>query len=48
MIDEIDYFPKKKSDSGWDDLKKQKTKQDENSSDEPSLSEKKPHKKKRN
>ena len=36
MIDEIDYFPKrerhnkkKKVDSGWSDLKKQKNKQDE-------------------
>ena len=55
MIDEIDYFPKRerhnkknKSDSGWGDLKKQKNKQDENSSDEPSLSEKKPHERKRN
>jgi hypothetical protein len=39
MIDEIDYFPKrerhnkkKKIDSGWSDLKKQKNKQDEQSS----------------
>ena len=55
MIDEIDYFPKrerhnkkKKSGSGWSDLKKQKNKQDENPSDEPPLSEKKPHEKKRN
>ena len=38
MIDEIDYFPKrerhnkkKKIDSGWNDLKKQKNKQDEKS-----------------
>ena len=38
MIDEIDYFPKrerhnkkKKVDSGWNDLKKQKNKQDEKS-----------------
>jgi hypothetical protein len=38
MIDEIDYFPKrerhnkkKKIDSGWSDLKKQKNKQDEKS-----------------
>ena len=36
MIDEIDYFPKrerhnkkKKVDSGWSDLKKQKNKQDD-------------------
>ena len=35
MIDEIDYFPrrdkhnkKKKADSGWGDLKKEKSKQD--------------------
>ena len=41
MIDEIDYFPKrerhnkkKKVDSEWGDLKKQKTKQEENRSDE--------------
>ena len=38
MIDEIDYFPKrerhnkkKKIDSGWSDLKKQKKNQDEKS-----------------
>ena len=38
MIDEIDYFPKrerhnkkKKIDSGWSDLKKQKNNQDEKS-----------------
>ena len=55
MIDEIDYFPKrerhnkkKKSGSGWSDLKKQKNKQDENPSDEPPLAEKNPHEKKRN
>jgi hypothetical protein len=55
MIDEIDYFPKrerhnkkKKVDSGWGDLKKQKNKQEANPSDEPPLSEKKPHEKKRN
>ena len=55
MIDEIDYFPKrerhnkkKKSGSGWSDLKKQKNKQDENPSDEPPLPKKKPHEKKRN
>ena len=54
MIDEIDYFPKrerhnkkKKVDSGWGDLKKQKTKQEENRSDESPYSEKKPHGKKR-
>ena len=52
MIDEIDYFPKrerhnkkKKVDSGWGDLKKQKNKQEENRSDESPLPEKKPHKK---
>jgi len=55
MIDEIDYFPKrerhntkKKVDSGWSDLKKQKNKQEENRSDESLLPEKKPYKKKRN
>tara|TARA_B100000686_G_scaffold124523_1_gene131941 strand:- start:465 stop:632 length:168 start_codon:yes stop_codon:yes gene_type:complete len=55
MIDEIDYFPKrerhnkkKKVDSGWGDLKKQKNKQEENRSDESPLSEKNPHEKKRN
>jgi len=44
MIDEIDYFPKrerhnkkKKVDSGWGDLKKQKNKQEENLPDEPPL-----------
>ena len=54
MIDEIDYFPKrdrhnkkKKVDSEWGDLKKQKTKQEENRSDESPFSEKKPHGKKR-
>ena len=47
MIDEIDYFPKrerhnkkKKVDSGWGELKKQKNKQEENSSDKPPLPEK--------
>ena len=53
MIDEIDYFPKrerhnkkKKIDSGWSDLKKQKNKQDEKS---PSpMEEKKSKKKKEN
>jgi len=59
MIDEIDYFPKrerhnkkKKVDSGWGELKKQKNKQEENPPDNlpynPPLPEKKPHKKKRN
>ena len=55
MIDEIDYFPKrerhnkkKKVDSGWGDLKKQKNKQEENRSDESPLPEKKPHERKRN
>jgi hypothetical protein len=53
MIDEIDYFPKreqhnkkKKIDSGWSDLKKQKNKQDEKSP--PPLEEKNPIKKKEN
>jgi hypothetical protein len=43
MIDEIDYFPKrerhnkkKKIDSGWSDLKKQKNKQDDKS-DPPAI-----------
>ena len=47
MIDEIDYFPKrerhnkkKKVDSGWGDLKKQKNKQEENPPDKPPLPEK--------
>ena len=55
MIDEIDYFPKrerhnkkKKVDSGWGDLKKQKNKQEENPPDKPPLPEKKPHIKKGN
>ncbi len=55
MIDEIDYFPKrerhnkkKKIDSGWGDLKKQKNKQDEISPKDPPLPEKKPQEKKRN
>ena len=55
MIDEIDYFPKrerhnkkKKVDSGWGELKKQKNKQEENPRDNPPLPEKKPHEKKRN
>ena len=41
MIDEIDYFPrrdqhnkKKKADSGWGDLKKQKSEQDAKVRDE--------------
>ena len=41
MIDEIDYFPrrdrhnkKKKTDSGWRDLKKQKSEQDAKVQDE--------------
>ena len=49
MIDEIDYFPKrerhnkkKKVDSGWNDLKKQKNKQDDKSP--PPLEEKNPKK----
>ena len=44
MIDEIDYFPKrerhnkkKKVDSGWGELKKQKNKQEENPPDKPPL-----------
>lgn len=46
MIDEIDYFPKrerhnkKKIDSGWGDLKKQKNKQNENSPDASSVPDK--------
>ena len=55
MIDEIDYFPKrerhnkkKKVDSGWGDLKKQKMDQDEPSSRSPSFPEKKQQEKKRN
>ena len=55
MIDEIDYFPKrerhnkkKKVDSGWRDLKKQKTDQDEPSSKSPSFPEKKQPEEKRN
>ena len=54
MIDEIDYFPKrerhnkkKKIDSGWGDLKKQKIEQDETSSKSPSLLGKKQQEKKR-
>ena len=53
MIDEIDYFPKrerhnkkKKVDSGWNDLKKQKNKQDDKSS--PPLEEKNLKKSKEN
>ena len=55
MIDEIDYFPKrerhnkkKKVDSGWRDLKKQKMEQDEPPSKSPILPEKKQQEKKRN
>ena len=55
MIDEIDYFPKrerhnkkKKVGSGWGDLKKQKSDQDEPSSKPPSFPEKKQLEKKRN
>ena len=60
MIDEIDYFPrrdqhnkKKKVDSGWGDLKKQKSEQDakvqeekQESSQNPSTSKKKSPEKK--
>ena len=49
MIDEIDYFPrrdqhnkKKKVDSGWGDLKKQKSEQDAKVRDEKQESVKKP------
>ena len=49
MIDEIDYFPrrdqhnkKKKVDSGWEDLKKQKSEQDAKVRDEKQESGKKP------
>ena len=55
MIDEIDYFPKrekhykkKKVDSGWGDLKKQKMDQDEPSSKSPSFPGKKQQERKRN
>ncbi len=56
MIDEIDYFPKrerhynkKKIDSGWSDLKKQKNKQNEDSPDAPPpVSDKKPQENKGN
>ncbi len=48
MIDEIDYFPrrdrhnkKKKVDSGWGDLKKQKSKQDNKVQNESKESSKK-------
>ena len=54
MIDEIDYFPKrerhnkkKKVDSGWGDLKKQKMEQDEPHSKPLSLPGKKQQEKKR-
>ncbi len=53
MIDEIDYFPKrerhnkkKKIDSGWSDLKKQKNKQDVPPS--PHIKEKNPNEKQEN
>ena len=53
MIDEIDYFPKrerhnkkKKIDSGWSDLKKQKNKQDALPS--PHVKEKNPNEKQEN
>jgi|TARA_B110000438_G_C15423413_1_gene482915 hypothetical protein len=53
MIDEIDYFPKrerhnkkKKIDSGWSDLKKQKNKQDAPPS--PHIKEKNPNEKQEN
>jgi len=49
MIDEIDYFPrrdqhnkKKKTDSGWGDVKKQKSEQDAKIQDEKQKSGKKP------
>ena len=49
MIDEIDYFPrrdqhnkKKRVDSGWGDLKKQKSEQDAKVRDEKQESGKKP------
>ena len=55
MIDEIDYFPKrerhnkkKKVDSGWGDLKKQKIEQDKSPSKSPPLPENKQQEKKRN
>ena len=55
MIDEIDYFPKrerhnkkKKSNSEWEDLKKEKIDQDEPSFKSLSLPQKKQQEKKRN
>ena len=49
MIDEIDYFPrrdqhnkKKKTDSGWGDLKKQKSEQDAKIRDEKQKNGEKP------
>ena len=49
MIDEIDYFPrrdqhnkKKKADSGWGDLKKQKSEQDAKIRDEKQKNGEKP------
>ena len=49
MIDEIDYFPrrdrhnkKKKTGSGWGDLKKQKSEQDTKVQDEKQESSQKP------
>ena len=55
MIDEIDYFPrrdqhndKKKKDSGWGDLKKQKSEQDAKIQQEnPETGKKPPAKKKK-
>ncbi|MBT3922425.1 MAG: hypothetical protein HOF21_07590 [Nitrospina sp.] len=54
MIDEIDYFPrrdqhnkKKKADSGWGELKKQKSEQDAKAQDvKPESNKKSPPKKK--
>ena len=55
MIDEIDYFPKrerhykkKKAESPWGDLKKQKIEQDKSPSKSPSLPENKQQEIKRN
>mgnify|MGYP001213670776 CR=1 FL=1 len=55
MIDEIDYFPKrerhnkkKKVDSGWGALKKQKIEQNEIPAQSPPSPEKKQQEKKRN
>jgi hypothetical protein len=55
MIDEIDYFPRRdqhnkkvKKDSGWGDLKKQKSEQDAKVQEEKQETDKKPPSKKKN